>query len=625
MLDGLRRIGRTWAGKVLGAFLIVGLAGFGISNVLLDFGSNTVAKVGNEDISSLQFQRAYNEQINSVASQMGRVPTSQEATTLGIPGRTLEGLAAQAAVNQLGVAMGLGVSDDRLSVMLRRDPSFAGTLGTFDPNAFTLVLQRSGMTEGEYFDLQRKAARRDQVLGGLFADSAVPEAARELMARYTGDQRTVDYAILNAQSVQGVAEPTEEDLAAYLAANQERFRTEEARTIDLVVLTPGAIAVGMTISDEEIAAEYERTRDRRVRIEKRTIRWVPLTTPEQIAVFEAGSADGRPFEELAAEAGVSITELGTLARTEITDPALAEAAYSLAAGDFTLIPGIGGQRAVNVSAIEAGGEVTLEESRGEIAEQLAMAAARDQYTDILDQVEELRAALEPLSEIGERFGLKVHEVTLTQGGAELAGVPDLAAENRERVAAAAFAAVEGRLAPTISSGANTNMWIDLKGIEPARDQTLDEVRDEVAAAVLAERTEAAITAEAESIVARVKAGEAFTDVVFEKNMIPSLSTGFTRQGDGTPVLDRNVAAAVFAGGEGHVGSAVNAEGDRVVFQVTEIIPASGAPAADENEFLDETTRISLYSDFVQGLRDDAGLRVNQQAINQILALDGSVQ
>ena len=41
MLDGLRRIGRTWFGKLLGAFLIVGLAGFGISNVLLDFGSNT--------------------------------------------------------------------------------------------------------------------------------------------------------------------------------------------------------------------------------------------------------------------------------------------------------------------------------------------------------------------------------------------------------------------------------------------------------------------------------------------------------------------------------------------------------------------------------------------------------
>ena len=45
MLDSFRKIGRTWFGKVLGAFLIVGLAGFGISNVLLDFGSNTTRSV----------------------------------------------------------------------------------------------------------------------------------------------------------------------------------------------------------------------------------------------------------------------------------------------------------------------------------------------------------------------------------------------------------------------------------------------------------------------------------------------------------------------------------------------------------------------------------------------------
>lgn len=95
MLDNLRRLGRTWVGKVLGAFLLVGLAGFGISNVLLDFGANNVATVGSEDVTIPEFQRAYNADVNRFAQQIGRMPTPEEAMSFGIPSSTLNQLAAE--------------------------------------------------------------------------------------------------------------------------------------------------------------------------------------------------------------------------------------------------------------------------------------------------------------------------------------------------------------------------------------------------------------------------------------------------------------------------------------------------------------------------------------------------
>ena len=42
----------------MGGFLLVGLAGFGITGVLTSIGTNTVARVGDRDISTLDFQRA---------------------------------------------------------------------------------------------------------------------------------------------------------------------------------------------------------------------------------------------------------------------------------------------------------------------------------------------------------------------------------------------------------------------------------------------------------------------------------------------------------------------------------------------------------------------------------------
>ena len=626
MLDNLRRIGRTWFGKVLGAFLLVGLAGFGISNVILDFGANSVAKVGDEDISVRDFQRAYSDDLNRVAQQIGQVPDSQQALAMGVPSGTLNRLASEAAINQVGERMGIGVSEDRLSKMLRADPSFAGTLGQFEPELFRLVLQRGGFTEAEYFDLQAKAARRQQVAAGLFADAAVPTAAAELLNRYTGDIRTIDYFVVNAQSIPPVAEPTEEELANYLTEHQDQFRTVEKRTADILVLTLDSLAATKTITDEEIAAEYERTKENRVRIEKRTIRQAPLATEAQQGWFERGKTAGKGFDELVAEAGIEVTDLGTLARSEITDTALADAAFGLAAGDFAIIPGVGGKRAVSVTAIEPGGQIPLEEVREEIRRSLALAKARAEYIDILDQVEELRAAFQPLDQIAERFGLPLNEVALTASGAELADAPALPEEQRGRVAAAVFSASEDKLAPTVSISANSNVFFDLKSVEPARDQTLDEVRDDVMAALVEQRTQEALTAQVEDVMARIEAGEAFADVATSLNQFSILSEPFGRSGaTGTPVIDQRVAGAAFAGGPGHVGSAINGDGDHVVFQVVEITPAPEGQFAEAEQFLEDSTRQSLYSDFVSGLVSEAGVRVNQQALNQVLALDGTGQ
>src|SRR5688500_10466725 len=125
MLDGLRRLGRTLPGKILGVFLLIGLAGFGISNVLLNFGSQTVARVGGEDITVQDFSRAYNDDLNRWAQQLGQVPPPETALLMGIPDQTLRRLAADMAMGQLTDRMGLGVSDEQLRKMIQSDPQFA--------------------------------------------------------------------------------------------------------------------------------------------------------------------------------------------------------------------------------------------------------------------------------------------------------------------------------------------------------------------------------------------------------------------------------------------------------------------------------------------------------------------
>ncbi|SFZ82165.1 peptidyl-prolyl cis-trans isomerase D [Devosia enhydra] len=619
MLDSLRNLGRTFIGKVLVALLILGTASFGISNVIFDLGGNTVARVGDADISAREFQRSYNAQLNQYAQQTGRVPTPAEAESLGIPSVVLMRLGADTALARLGQTYGLGVSDSRLGQMVRQDPSFAGAVGQFDRASFVRVLQQSGFTEAEYFELQAQAARRQQLSAAFLADYSLPETAMQLVGRYAGDTRTIDYFVLGDESLLPPAEPTEEELAAYLTENQSRFRTVETRTAQIMILSPQSLADGIDITEEAIAAEFERTRDQRAASERRTIQQVVLNTDALRSAFEEGLAAGRSFDDLVDETGASVIELGTLARSEVADPNLAREAFALDPSTFAIIPGIGGRRAINVTAIESGSTATLDETRDPIRQSLALAEARRQQTQVLDQIEEFRAALRPLPEIAERFGLTVETVDVSATGAGLEGIEELPAGGSQLVATALFAAVEGRLAPGVALGSNAHAWFDLEAIEPARDQTLDEVRDAVVAAITAERTAAALAEQVDTVVARLDGGEDFANVAISLNQFPELSPPLGRNGDGSAVLTTEVAEAVFSGGIGHSGAARNANGDYVIFKVVDVVPAPEGSAERVRDFLQTSARNALYAEFVSGLRDTAGLRINQQALTNLLA------
>lgn len=603
----------------MGGFLLVGVAGFGINNVITDLGTSTVARVGNEEINSRQFLRAYQRQLNDVAQQIGSLPTAEQARSFNIDGIVMQNLSQNAAMDQMASSFGLGVSEKKLSQMLREDPSFQSVLGNFDPAQFTRVLQSSGLTEAEYFADQSDAARRQQLILSLFGDTSLPQTASALVNRYVADKRTIDYFVLGDTNIETPAAPTEDELAAYLAERQSEFRTMETRNVQMLRLSLADLAASKlgSITDDAIAAEYERTRATLTKAERRTIQQV-LLNPEQVAAFEAGLAAATPFGTLVADAGLTVTDLGTLSRDAISDAGLANAAFGLAQGGFAIIDGAAGKRAVYVSAIEAGSVPTLEEAREEIALSLATVAARNDLGNVQDQIEELRAAFRPLTQIAADFGLDLYEARVTSGGTELSVIPNLAAEDQSRVTQAIFKAEQGALTAGVPLAGNSNLWFDLTEIEPARDQTLDEVRDRLVETITAERTNNAILAAQADAVSRLDNGEALADVAASYGLFPQISAPFTRFGSDDGTIDGAVASAVFAGDENHYGSAVSQSGEFIVFAVTDLTPAEGALETTANASLENEVRIGIYADFVTAVRDEAGLRVNPQALAQAL-------
>jgi peptidyl-prolyl cis-trans isomerase D len=607
MLTFMRRFANSIFGKILGVALIVALAGFGVPSILATLDANTITRVGDEDITAIDFQRSYQQSLNAFAQQTGQLPTNEQAIQFGIPTQVLSQLTTRAAINQFAIRNGIGVSDDKLAELVRNDQTFFGVLGSFDRQIYDQFLRQQAMTSEQYFEIQRKAARRQQIAIGLFAGSQISKTGTELLNRYRNDLRTVEYFTLNSTTLPEIPSPTDDDLTTYLTENQDRFRTLETRTADVLLLsleTLGALP-DYQATEDEIRAEYERVKDSLTRVERRTIRQVSLPDAAAEKIFTDAQAAGTGFAAALAASGLPAIDIGTLARTEVNDTALGNAAFGLAeADDFTIIAGIGGRRVVGVTAIEPGGQVPYEEASPGIATRLSSDKARAAYVDIQDQIEELRAAFQPLKQIGERYGLPVATVNLTAAGTELAAVAGLAEADRARAAQAIFAAEVGRLSATVAYGANNNLWFDLSAVEPARDQTLDEVRGEVTSAWTDAKIDELLTAEIDEIVAALDSGTPFQEVAAERNQFAAISAPITRDGDGTTVLDQAVATAIFSGGPDSHGWAVNSDGDFLVYHVTDVTPPTTPPGQDITDFLLNATRDGLYADMIAGLTDE---------------------
>ncbi|MCW5722655.1 MAG: peptidyl-prolyl cis-trans isomerase, partial [Devosia sp.] len=198
---------------------------------------------------------------------------------------------------------------------------------------------------------------------------------------------------------------------------------------------------------------------------------------------------------------------------------------------------------------------------------------------------------------------------------------NLTAEDRPRLSQAIFKANQGQLTPSLPMAGNAHLFFELLSVDPVRDQTLEEVRDEITAAIVEERTNNALIAEGEAIVARVQGGEPLADVAISLNLFPQISTPFSRFGSEDGSIDNVVAQAAFNGGPDHVGSVVSSTGEFYIFQVTD----TAAPAEDMDAAtvaaVESEARSGVYADFVAALRDEAGLRINQQALTQLLTLN----
>ena len=215
--------------------------------------------------------------------------------------------------------------------------------------------------------------------------------------------------MLGPDQVGEIKDPTPEELAKFYDERKNLFRAPEFRKVDIVTLSAEALAKAMTISDEDAKKAYDADRAKYVTPERRAVHQIVF--PNEADAREALEKIKQPdmtFDKYAASAERKGSEinLGMVPKSQILDPAVADAAFALQP-DSTSEPVKGrfGTVLIHVGKVEPETVRPFEEVAADLKRDLALARARTQVRTLYDKLEDERGGGGTLSELAKKVGL----------------------------------------------------------------------------------------------------------------------------------------------------------------------------------------------------------------------------
>ncbi|MGZ8388371.1 MAG: SurA N-terminal domain-containing protein [Rhodoplanes sp.] len=629
MLRGLKKASANWIGKaVMGAvvlFLVLSFVVWGIGDIFRGFGVSTVAQVGSTEITVEQFRQFYNDRLQQVARRVGRPITPDQARASGLDRQILNQLIAEAVLDERARQIGLGMSDAEVARQITQDPAFRGPAGQFDQQRFLYLIRQAGFTEQRFIAEQRRAALRRQLVSAIDGDLKAPQAAADISNRFENEERSIEYIVLDAQNAGDISPPAPEQLAEFFEQRKFLFRAPEYRKVVLLTLSPQDVARSIDVSEADAQRAYEERRARYTVPEKRQVQQIVFPNADEASKAHERRAGGATFEALAAERAIpdKDLDLGLVAKTDMLDPAMADAAFALKEGEVSApVTGRFGTAIIRVTKIEPGRVTPFAEVAAEIKQSLALDRAKADLARRRDQIEDELAAGQRLDEIGKKIEMPVRVIdAIDRSGRGPNGEPAPDLPKDIDLVAAAFSSPVGIENEALQIPGGGFVWFEVAGVTPSRERTFDELKDRVEARWREVEISKRLDAKATEIVDKVKSGAWFAEVAAASGAKLESANGLKRKGSGP--LPAAAVADVFRTPKDGVASAPGAEPtQRIVFRVTGItVPAfdsQGAAAKRLVDALNNSYADDLIAQYVAKLQIDFGVRINQTALNQAI-------
>jgi peptidyl-prolyl cis-trans isomerase D len=426
------------------------------------------------------------------------------------------------------------------------------TNGKFDHTLYQTVLRNNGLTESGYEASVRQGLVLDQLQGGVTVSAFATKAELDSYQRLLQQQRTVAYAVVQADRYLDKVKPDDAAIQAYYDGHQASFQMPERVKLDYLMLDVTSLSQGVDVSDSDLATYFEQHRDAFLAPEERKLRHIliPIEGDEAAALAKAKElraqlAAGEDFAALAksssSDPGSAPNggDLGWVSKGMMVE-AFEEAAFALAEGAISEpVKSPFGFHLIQNQAIRGGGEATLEQVYDQVSAAYRRAEVERDFFERAERLAEL-AYENPdnLNVAAETLGLTIqHSDWLSRSG----GKGDLASP---KVTAAAFSEdvlQQGNNSELLELAPEKLLVLRVTEHQETRIRGLDEVHDQVLEAVRQGLAAEQAKQAGEQALERLEGGADLADLAVARRWEFKAPRSVSRAEKDVPAAVRNLA------------------------------------------------------------------------------------
>jgi peptidyl-prolyl cis-trans isomerase D len=548
MLDRMRRH-KDWLKWSLGIVVLAFIL-FYIPDFLRGTGADaaagdTVAKIEGHEITSGDFRRTYQAQLQAYRSAYGASMSDQLLKQLGVEQQILQQMIDERAALSEADRLGIKVSDEEVRQRIFSLPAFQEN-GAFIGEARyqqLLRIQRPPMLPSEFEENIRNQIFVEKLRSSLTDWMAIGDKDLEQEYRRRNDKVKLAVVTFSADSFRSQVNASDAEVASYFDAHKNDFKIPEKRKIRYLLIDVEALRAKVVVPPAEIEKAYNNNIDQ-------------YTTPEQVrashillktegkddAAVKAKAEEilkqaraGADFAELAkknSEDDASAKNGGDLdyfGRGRMV-PEFDTAVFAMQPGQISdLVKTQYGYHIIKLVDKKNATTRTLAEVRQQITDQLAYERAQAQASDLSQTLEKEISKPADLDKAAKAQGLAVQESGFFARDEPILGLgPSPEAANR------AFEMKQGEVAGPLRASRGF-VFETLVGKQDPYVPKVDEVREKVRDEVIKQKAREASRQKAADVAAKLKSATDFekaakaagveaktTDLIAKDSPIPDL-------------------------------------------------------------------------------------------------------
>lgn len=614
MLSSMRSGKNQTVVWILLGLLILGLTGFGI-NGLSGGNIRSIGAVGDEPVPVNVYARSLQNAVQTASRQVGRNLTPAEIEGLGLTRQVLNTVLASSALDNEASKLGISVGDEAVARDVRATPSFQGLDGSFDKEAYEFALERAGLSARENEELIRKTASRNLLQAAIATGNTGSANQARLLLDFAREARAFDWVELTADMLPApVGTPTDAQLTEQYDATPEAYTTPETRNITYAWLKPEMLDDKVSVDEDQLRESYELQSDRFNRGAQLDIDRIIFGSTddatEALGRIESGDVD---FDGILSERNL---EPEDVALGQVTAGGIAKTASELLfaqtdPGVYGPVESSLGPALFRINAVIAAQETTFEEAREELFAELAGEDARRMVNDMFVDFEDLLAAGATLEELANDTDMQLGTIALNADSDE-----EIAGYDAFRSIAASVEEGDFPELNTLSDGGIFALRLD-SVTEPTL-QPLEAVRAQVTQDWTAAESLRLLEAEAERLKAEIEGDATFETVGLQATS----ATDVTRDSflENVPL---SLVSNVFELKDDDAVAIANGTNSVFLAQLTgstpfdPIEPSNAVLLEQVNAQLAQQRSSDMLALFSQGVQTEAGVSLNQAAINSI--------